>query len=142
MVKITDKIDDQREKVEALIWELSEWRGKRGAVDKIMVEVDRLSTMKAEFIGQRAVRVRPVDGFNPVEETDDARRLEEYMIETAAQPAAEPPETRLPSVDEKECKACGHVKSKSDFTKDRTRADGYISRCKACVKNGTRIPRL
>ena len=130
--------------LEALIWECTEWRGSREIVDKIMAAVDRFATAKAEFLsafgtprGSNSHRPKPTQ--DQIDAAVDA--IEKRVAAAPPKPKAVE-STPMTMVMPRTCKACDEEKSLDDFTRDRTRADGYMSRCKKCVKEGVKIPRV
>lgn len=141
MVKTEDKINDARENIEAMVWELTGFRGRRETVDKIMSAVDTFATLKAEFLGQHRVRPTSSDPLDPLDVSQDMQDLEEYVKKTAVPTQRSSDLISSIADGEKVCRACGLPKPKSNFTKDRTRSDGYLSRCKDCVKAGKLIPK-
>jgi hypothetical protein len=137
------QIDEEREHLEALIWECTEWRGSRETVDKILAAVDRFATAKAEFLrqydtprGQNSHKPKPTQEQIELAIQAIERRAHEpavLAIEAEAEDETAKKIVEAPAGG-KECKACKTWKSFDDFTKDKTRSDGYLSRCKRCVK--------
>jgi len=127
-------LEDAREQVEALIWEITVWRGERGPVDRVLAAIDRYASVKAEHIREAATKGRP----------RSSHPIEEQIADAAAQLTTDlgdmPSVIVLPPADAgKECRACGEYHVWSEFTRDRTRKDGYMSRCKKCVKGKNMI---
>lgn len=144
MTKTENPINQEREVLEALIWECTEWRGGHETVDKILAAVDRYASAKAEFLrtsdnGRVVVStVHPVSVESVTVEVGEVTEVREDRVLEASSPLV------VIDVDPssgKNCKACGDWKPFEEYTRDRTRSDGHLSRCKRCVKEKRVIPR-
>jgi hypothetical protein len=144
MTKTTTEINEEREALEALIWELTEWRGSRETVDRIMAAVDLFSTNKAKFLhaggdGDQPQPITMASGQPTVTQVA-ARDLERHMLLISERSLTDTI-TESIRAGERICKACFLPKPQTSFTKDKSRSDGLLSRCKQCVKEGKKIPK-
>lgn len=140
------KLADQRDRLEALLWQKLEWRGPSDPVNEIMAAVDAYASAKAGFlVAAQPQRARPTTDGPAAEPTPEAVEALAQLeaLQAATTPAGTARSAEILAMGTgKECRACGAVKLYDAFNKDRTRADGYLGKCKKCVKDKRPIQKI
>lgn len=138
------KLADQRDRLEALLWQKLEWRGPSDPVNEIMAAVDAYASAKAGFlVAAQPHRARPTEPEpEPTPEVTEALAQLEALPATSQRVSPARSAEIIAMGTGKECRACGAVKLYDAFNKDRTRADGYLGKCKKCVKDKRPIQKI
>lgn len=104
-----------REALEATLWELTEWRG---AAERISQLLDAIDVYVDERINALATNWSADDRGDATTRTSDGP----IVVQDG----------------ERLCRACLVPKPTNDFTRDKNAYDGYMIRCKRCVRDKRR----
>lgn len=118
----------EREKLEAFLWEQTEWRGSAETMIKVLDAVDRYADLRAgvpELAEVRTTLLMPKSG--PVTdpgrlEITDPLSGQRFVWGAPIGPG------------QVQCRACFRIQEEEEFRRDSTTKSGRLPRCKTCVR--------